>query len=137
MQQTPKSEEELWYEIPGSVWVALGTRGMEQMSLRQCFNPNCPGANEDQLHPKDKISESVPVKGQDTTITRIKYRIHCEACKSEFYLVRDIHKMPQKPENPSNEENDEDTLMERIYATDLHNNSWGELGWVQNVTKRS
>lgn len=137
MDQPTITEEELWDEIPGSVWVALGTRGMEQMSLRQCFNPNCADATEDQIHVKEKIVENVPIKGQNTAIDRIKYRMSCDSCKTEYYLVRDIHKIPNKANEPIKHDNEDETLMERIYATDLQNNSWGELGWVQQVTNRS
>jgi hypothetical protein len=110
--------ENLWEEIPQTAWIALGTRGMEQLDLHQCFNPTCPGAVENNVHPLSKESENYPQK-ENSSIERLKYRMHCDICKTDFILVIDRHK------------NGENVVMERVSASDITGKSWGEIGWVQ------
>jgi hypothetical protein len=122
----PESDN-LWDEIPGAAYMALGTRGMEQIDLHQCFNPACAGAMEKDVHPLDKVEETIP-KVKEGMIERVKYRLRCDICKAEYFLVFDRHK--SKP-GESNTVPDR-MVMEQVYATDLAGNSWGEIGWVQD-----
>ena len=44
-------KDELWDEIPGFAFMALGRRGREQIALNQCFVPSCNCNQEEKLHP--------------------------------------------------------------------------------------
>ena len=88
---------------------------MEQMTLHQCFNPACPNGEAAVLHPLTKEVTVIPQKDQTSEVEQIRYRMACDECHLEWYLVRERHKTGMKSEdNP-----EENVVMERIYATDV------------------
>jgi hypothetical protein len=116
----PEYNEELWDEIPTFAFIALGRRGREQVSLRECYIPKCGSTVSEKLHPIS-MSESVKKsKEGDAEIETKKFLIHCDACNANFQFVFDSHKMG------------EDTVNVRVYATNEDGTeNYGEIGWVQ------
>ena len=109
--------------------MALGRRGREQISLRECFNPSCNSTDEDKLHPIKKEIETNQIPDKNAQIKKVKYLIHCDECSNDFYLVFEqyINK------NSQNEDIEEtDIVMERVYATDEKDEkNYGEIGFIQ------
>ena len=49
-----EDKEDLWLEIPSHAWVALARRGMENISLDQCFLKGCDNQDIKLLEPLKK-----------------------------------------------------------------------------------
>jgi hypothetical protein len=131
-ESNPESENELWSEIPKTAFIALGTRGVESISLDQCFSPNCNSEDIKKLHPIKKETESTSSKDGSGEIQHIKYTMHCDSCQQDFKLIfeRCVNKEKINPDHP-----DAEIILERVYATDLNENSYGEIGWVQDKSR--
>lgn len=126
------NEEELWSEIPKTAFIALGTRGREAISLDQCFAPNCNSEDKAKLHPLKKETESMPSKDGLGIIEHIKFIMHCDVCNQDYKLIFERHINKQKADA---EHLDAEIILERVYATDLNENSFGEIGWLQLNTR--
>ncbi|WP_371805631.1 hypothetical protein [Candidatus Lokiarchaeum ossiferum] len=124
-----KYNEDLWDEIPAYAFMALGRRGREEISLTQCFIPNCSCNGDDKLHPLVKKMETIPASDQKFSIQKSKYLIHCDCCNQQFHLVFEKHLSNE----PKKEElNEEAILLERVYASDADDQvDYGEIGFVQ------
>lgn len=120
---------ELWDEIPSYAFMALGRRGREQISLRECFIPSCNSKDEDKLHPIKKESETKQIPDKNAQIKIVKYLIHCDECSNDFYLVFEQY----INNNVQNEEfEDMNIVMEKVFATDSENKeNYGEIGFIQ------
>jgi len=121
--------DELWDEIPPYAFMALGRRGREQISLRECFIPSCNSTDEDKLHPIKKEIETTQIQDKNAEIKKVKYLIHCDECSNEFHLV-----FEQYINNDVQNEDIEgiDIVMEKVFATDSENKeNYGEIGFIQ------
>ena len=126
---TTKYNDDLWDEIPAYAFMALGRRGREEISLTQCFIPNCNCKGDEKLHPLEKKIEVSPASDQKFSIQKSKFLIHCECCNKNFHLVFERHLSNEPKQEESTEE---DILLERIYDSDAADEvDLGEIGFVQ------
>ena len=111
------------YNIPSAAWVSLARRGMEQISLEQCFLPNCD--NED-----PQLIERVDQEEMEDDKRHIKVVTHkCKKCDGVFKLKFDTIKKVAKPTN-KDEINEEDILsMGLVYALDKDDKNLGHIGY--------
>ena len=122
-----KKEEnkDLWLEIPSSAWVSLARRGMEAISLDQCFLIGCDNQDPKLLEPLKM--EEYEEENKHTKIISIK----CKKCNGTYKLKLETLKKVAKPSNKDKEnEDDEGALsMGLIYALDEDDNNLGHIGY--------
>jgi hypothetical protein len=112
--------EELRKEIPSYAFIALARRGMEKISLDQCFLKNCDNENPDLLEPFKK-EEYEDEKKQTKEI-----HIRCKKCNDVFILKLVTLKKVAK----STKEESEDPLsMGMVYALDENKKNLGHIGY--------
>lgn len=112
--------KELRKEIPSYAFIALARRGMEKISLDQCFLKNCDNENPDLLEPFKK-EEYEDEKKQTKEI-----HIRCKKCNDVFILKLVTLKKVAK----STKEESEDPLsMGMVYALDENKKNLGHIGY--------
>ena len=113
--------DDLWHEIP-QAYIGLGQRGREAVPLRQCYIPSCNAQDPDTVHIIEK--EESPEEETKPGYTRqsTKYKVHCETCGGDFYLVFD--------KSTHDQEDGESVSMQRVHATDIDGTNYGELGFA-------
>ncbi|TFF83751.1 MAG: hypothetical protein EU552_02735 [Promethearchaeota archaeon] len=110
---------DLRLEIPSYAYIALARRGMEKISLDQCFLPNCDNQDVNLLEPF-KIEESE----EEEKITK-KVHIKCKKCGGTFILKLETIKNVAK-----STQNEEDALsMGLVYALDETGKNLGHIGY--------
>ena len=112
--------EELRKEIPSYAFVALARRGMEKISLDQCFLKNCDNENPDLLEPFKK-EEYEDEKRQTKEIY-----IKCNVCNGVFILKLVTLKRVAKS---TKEESEDPLAMGMVYALDENKNNLGHIGY--------
>lgn len=124
-----EENKKLWREIPAYVFVALARRGMEKISLDQCFLPGCENQNKDKLKPLKK--EEFDKEDKHIKIIHIK----CEECGGTYQLKLETLKKVAKPTKQKikkelGEEKEEEALsMGLVYALDEDGNNLGHIGY--------
>jgi hypothetical protein len=112
-------EEDLRVEIPSYAFIALARRGMEKISLDQCFLQNCDNQDPNLLEPfKKEIQE-------DEKKLIKKIHIKCKKCDRIFILKLETLKKIAK--STKNEE--ESLSMGLIYALDDEGKNLGHIGY--------
>ncbi|MFX0032342.1 MAG: hypothetical protein ACFE8V_08950 [Promethearchaeota archaeon] len=113
-------EEDLKYEIPTHAYISLARRGMEKISLDQCFLKNCD--NKD-----TKLLEPIKKEEYDEENKHIKnIYIKCKKCNGTFILRFETLKKVAK----SKKSNEETPLsMGLVYALDEKKNNLGHIGY--------
>ncbi|MFX1346818.1 MAG: hypothetical protein ACFFBC_12820 [Promethearchaeota archaeon] len=112
--------EKLREEIPSYAFISLARRGMEKISLDQCFLENCDNENPDLLEPLKK-DEYEDEKSQTKEI-----HIKCKKCNRIFILKLVTLTRVAK----STKENNEEPLsMGMVYALDENKNDLGHIGY--------
>jgi len=113
-------EEDLRDQIPTHAYISLARRGMEKISLDQCFLKNCDNDDPKLLEPfKKEESENSKEKIQ-------KIYIKCKKCGGTFILKLKTIKHVAK----STKDNDEEPLsMGLVYALDEEENNLGHIGY--------
>ena len=117
--------ENLWYEMPGTAWISLARRGMESISLAQCFLKNCDNEDIDLLEPFKK-------EEYDDNKKHIKkIHIKCKKCGGIFQLKFETIKRVAKPKNKNKDEVEDDQVLSigLVYALDEENNNLGHIGY--------
>lgn len=113
-------KEDLRREIPSHAYISLGRRGMEKISLDQCFLENCDNQDVKLLEPfkKDEYEE------ENKQIKKI--HIKCKKCDRIFILkLVNLQKIAKSTKN-----NKEEPLsMGMVYALDEQENSLGHIGY--------
>jgi hypothetical protein len=110
---------DLRQEIPSYAYISLARRGMEKISLDQCFLPNCDNENINLLEPL-KIEES---EDEEKTIKNI--HIKCKKCGGTFIL-----KLETLKNVATSTKNDDETLsMGLVYALDENGKNLGHIGY--------
>jgi RNase P subunit RPR2 len=113
-------EEDLRNEIPTHAYIALARRGMEKISLDQCFLKNCDNNDPKLLEPYKK-EESESDKEQIK-----KIHIKCKKCGGIFILKLKTLKYVAK----STKDSDEEPLsMGLVYALDENEKNLGHIGY--------
>ncbi|MBY8982223.1 MAG: hypothetical protein KGD57_04685 [Candidatus Lokiarchaeota archaeon] len=111
------NQNKLWLEIPTYVFVALARRGMEKISLDQCFLPGCDNDNRELLEPIGK--EEYEEKKHHIKLIYMK----CYKCKRKFQLKLDTikHLVEQKKKDFIS--------MGLVYALDENGKNLGHIGY--------
>ncbi len=112
--------EKLKDEIPSYAFIALARRGMEKISLDQCFLNNCDNENPELLEPLKKEEYE-----DDKRETKEIY-IKCKKCNRVFILKLVTLKRVAKSTKESNEE---PLSMGMVYALDENKNDLGHIGY--------
>ena len=120
-----KQKKDLWLEIPSYAWISLARRGMEKISLDQCFLKNCDNEDAALLEPfemKEFEEENKHVK-----IISIK----CKKCNGIFKLKLETLKKVAKPRIKSKDENEDEGALSMgiVYALDENDNNLGHIGY--------
>jgi len=113
-------KEDLRNEIPSHAFIALARRGMEKISLDQCFLKNCD--NQD-----PKLLESFKKEEYEEELKSIKkIYIKCKKCNGIFILKLETLKKVAK----STTDKDEEALsMGLVYALDENGKNLGHIGY--------
>jgi hypothetical protein len=107
-------------EIPSYAFIALARRGMEKISLDQCFLENCDNKDIDLLEPIKKEEYE-----DDKKIVK-EIHIKCKKCDRIFVLKLETIKKVAK----STKNKDEEALpMGLVYALDEKKNDLGHIGY--------
>lgn len=110
---------DLRQEIPSYAFISLARRGMEKISLDQCFLPNCDNEDINLLDPI-KIEES-----EDQEKVTKKIHIKCKKCGGTFILKLETIKMVAK----STQNEEEPLSMGLVYALDENGKNLGHIGY--------
>ena len=113
-------KEDLRLEIPSYAFIALARRGMEKISLDQCFLKNCDNQDPKLLEPFKK-EEYEDNKKQIKEI-----HIKCKKCNGIFILKLETLKRVAK----STKDKDEEPLsMGIVSALDEKGSNLGQIGY--------
>ncbi|MHA2392217.1 MAG: hypothetical protein ACXAEX_09600 [Promethearchaeota archaeon] len=112
--------EELKNEIPPYAFIALARRGMEKISLDQCFLENCDNENSDLLEPIKKEE----YEDEKKYIKEISIR--CKKCNRIFILKLETLKRVAKSTKDNNEE---PLSMGMVSALDENKKNLGHIGY--------
>ncbi len=113
-------KEDLRYEIPSHAFISLARRGMEKISLDQCFLKDCDNQDLNLLEPiKKEVRE-------DERKQIKKIYIKCRKCNGTFILKLETLKRVAK----STKNDDEEALsMGLVYALDENGENLGHIGF--------
>ncbi|TXT63668.1 MAG: hypothetical protein BAJALOKI3v1_330022 [Promethearchaeota archaeon] len=124
-----EENKKLWMEIPAYVFVALARRGMEKISLDQCFLPGCDNQDKNKLKPLKK-------EEYDEEDRHVKFiHMKCDECGGKFQFKFETIKKVAKPtkkkiKKPSEDKEEEEALsMGLAYALDEEGNNLGHIGY--------
>ena len=113
-------KEELRDEIPSYAFISLARRGMEKISLDQCFLKNCDNESSELLEPFKKEE----FEDDKKKITKI--HIKCKKCEGTFILKLENIKSVAK----STKEIEQEPLsMGLVFALDEEGNNLGHIGY--------
>ena len=113
-------KEELRDEIPSHAYISLARRGMEKISLDQCFLKNCDNDSSELLEPFKKEE----FEDDKKKITKI--HIKCKKCKGTFVLKLEKIKSVAKSTKESEQE---PFFMGLVFALDEEGNNLGHIGY--------
>ena len=113
-------KEDLRGEIPSYAFIALARRGMEKISLDQCFLEGCDNQDSNLLKPfKKEVHE-------DEQKTTKKIYIKCKKCNRIFILKLDTLKYVAKS---TKNEKEEPLSMGLVHALDKDGKNLGHIGY--------
>ena len=115
------NNEDLWQEIPSIAYISLARRGMERISLDQCFLKNCDNQDIKLLEPFEK--EEFDDDKKKTKMIHIR----CKKCGGTFILKFETIKKAAKLKNTEDDESSLD--MGLIYALDEEGKDIGHIGY--------
>ena len=113
-------KEDLRLEIPTHAYISLARRGMEEISLDQCFLKNCDNQDVNLLEPFKKEESEDEIK--DTK----KIFIKCKKCNGIFILKFETIKKVVKSTKTKDKE---DLSMGLVYALDENGKNLGHIGY--------
>ena len=112
--------EDLRNEIPPDAFIALARRGMEKISLDQCFLENCDNEDPELLEPFKKEEY------EDDKKKTKEIHIRCKKCNRVFILKLETLKKVAKSTKAKSEES---VSMGMVYALDENKNNLGHIGY--------
>ena len=116
-------EEDDDFNIPTAAWIALARRGMEQISLEQCFLPNCDNEDPEKIERLDKQE----TEDDDNKTTIITYK--CNKCGGIFKLKYVTIKKMAKSTKSTAKFDSEPLSMGMVYALDENDKNLGHIGY--------
>lgn len=122
---TEKQKEDLWLEIPSYAWISLARRGMEKISLDQCFLKNCDNQDVKLLEPLEM--QQFKEENKEIKVISIK----CHKCEGIFKLKLETLKKVAKPTKKSKDGDDDEGALSMgiVYALDENDNNLGHVGY--------
>ncbi len=111
--------------VPSYAWVSLARRGMEKISLDQCFLEGCD--NED-----IKLLDVIKKEEQDNNDSNLKFlHMKCKKCGGIFQIKLETIKRVAKPTkiDKDKEEVEEALSMGMIHILDKDGKNLGHLGY--------
>ncbi len=123
MSEAEEKKEDLWAEIPAWGWISLTRRGMEKISLAQCFLKDCDNSDPDLLEPFKKEESEDDMK--HVKIIHIK----CHKCNRIFQLKFETLKKVARPtiHDPNKTEEEEALQLGFVFALDENGNNLGHI----------
>lgn len=115
------NNEDLWQEIPSTAYISLARRGMERISLDQCFLQNCDNQDIKLLEPFNK--EEFEDDKKKTKMIHIR----CKKCGGTYILKFETIKKAAKLKDAEDDENS--LTMGLIYALDEEGKDIGHIGY--------
>jgi hypothetical protein len=112
--------EDLRNEIPPDAFIALARRGMEKISLDQCFLENCDNEDPELLEPFKKEEY------EDDQKKTKEIHIRCKKCNRVFILKLETLKKVAKSTKAKSED---PVSMGMVYALDENKNNLGHIGY--------
>jgi hypothetical protein len=112
--------EDLRNEIPPDAFIALARRGMEKISLDQCFLENCDNEDPELLEPFKKEEY------EDDQKKTKEIHIRCKKCNRIFILKLETLKKVAKSTKAKSED---PVSMGMVYALDENKNNLGHIGY--------
>lgn len=113
-------KEDLRLEIPSYAYIALARRGMEKISLDQCFLKDCDNQDPNLLEPFKKEESEEELKSIK------KIHIKCKKCNRIFILKLETLKYVAK----STKDKDNEALsMGLVHALDENGKNLGHIGY--------
>jgi len=112
--------EDLRNEFPPDAFIALARRGMEKISLDQCFLENCDNEDPRLLEPFKKEEY------EDDKKKTKEIHIRCKKCNRVFILKLETLKKVAKS---TKDENKDPLSMGMVYALDENKNNLGHIGY--------
>ncbi|MHA1275097.1 MAG: hypothetical protein ACTSQP_13005 [Promethearchaeota archaeon] len=116
-------DEEGEFDYPSSAWIALARRGMERISLEQCFLIGCDNTDPKLLEPFAK--EEYEDEEKHIKIISIK----CKKCGGTFKLKFETLKKVAKPTKTEGNPDEEALSMGLVYALDENDKNLGHIGY--------
>ena len=114
------TEDDLRSEIPSYAFIALARRGMEKISLDQCFLHECDNQDPNLLEPyKKEIQEN-----EKKMVKKIY--IKCKKCNRNFILKLETLKYVAKS---TKDEKEKPLSMGIVYALDENGKNLGHIGY--------
>lgn len=139
MEDKIEKNEELWYEIPSTVYIAVGRRGQEPTSSDQCWLPNCDNHNQDELIPFAKEETKSDVNEDGSYFTCKKIKVKCMKCNGIFkFAIKEVFMKPPKDtksssdeesKTPDNSKEKAKSFMGLLYILDENDNNIGFVGY--------
>ncbi len=121
-----EQQKKLWDEIPSYAYVSLARRGMEKISLDQCFLPKC--GNEDQKLLEPLKKEEFQEENKKIKIIHIK----CHKCQGIYKLKLETIEKVAKPSRKSSKKEEDDNeavSMGLVFILDEEGNNLGHIGY--------
>ncbi|MHA1293962.1 MAG: hypothetical protein ACTSQJ_15005 [Promethearchaeota archaeon] len=112
-------------DFPSFAWISLARRGMEKISLDQCFLEGCDNQDKNLL-------KVIKIEEEDNDKKHIKYiHIKCNKCGGTYQLKLETIKKVAKPKNvDKGQEADNQALsMGIVFILDKDGNNLGHLGY--------
>ncbi|MFX1298542.1 MAG: hypothetical protein ACFFD2_27255 [Promethearchaeota archaeon] len=113
-------KEDLRGEIPSYAFIALARRGMEKISLDQCFLKDCDNQDSNLLEPFKK-----EVQEDEKKIIK-KIYIKCKKCNRIFILKLETLKYVAKS---TKNEKEQPLSMGIVYALEENGKNLGHIGY--------
>ncbi|UCD02392.1 MAG: hypothetical protein JSV23_05110 [Promethearchaeota archaeon] len=113
-------EEDLRDSIPSYAFIALARRGMEKISLDQCFLKDCDNQDPKLLQPFKKEEYEEELKSIK------KIHIKCKKCNRIFILKLETLKYVAKS---TKDKNEEALSMGLVHALDENGKNLGHIGY--------
>ena len=115
-----KDNDDLKLEIPTHAFISLARRGMEKISLDQCFLEGCDNEDSNLLVPFKKEVE------EDSKKITKKIHVKCKKCNRVYILKLETIK---KVAYSSTKDDEQSLSMGMVYALDENGKNLGHIGY--------
>lgn len=121
-----QKSEDLWDDIPGGFYIALGRRGQELITADQCFLPGCDNHDPKMLEPQSKTVEILDKKDDGGYTECKKVTMLCKKCNQKFiYALKTIY----APREKESGESEIKSFMGIAYIFSEDGKNLGQVGY--------